>query len=808
MEQNNSFERRVAIKIGLLFLIVILYVVGIFIYSNKLKRTIDSQKEEIAASDAVLSQSNRLILSVQEAQDALNAYLVNPQRKLRHKYDSIFTDISRQIIDIKQLPSPKEQDIYLENVDSLLEEKNKIVDLLIVQLRSKSPLQDLDKKMETWQEYPQDSVVVTTKQDTMVVVRDNKNFWSRLRNLVNPKQVPDTLVSIATVEQETHRIARSDTTIYADIRNITQEASKSYSSQIAGIEKQVRELILAEQSISLQISQLLTKFYKETNQITQQRMHDSEVLTRRIFMFAVGVGAISLGLIIIIILLIISDLNKGKKARKDLAKEKQLTESLMESRHKLLLSVSHDIKTPLTSIMGYMDMWAAEAKVENKKRQIQSAQSSGMHILSMLTNLLEFSRLERNTATLHSEPFDLVKLMNEIIAMFEPLTEEKNLEITFQNHTENPFFVKSDHTAIKQILINVVSNAVKYTSRGRIEVTLDFNKHTIITVSDTGVGMNESEIEEVYKPFSRLKNTLNAEGSGFGMYVTKGLIEALQGEIHIKSEKDKGTQVTLILPTHPTQEGVADNTSEKLSVSKKVLLFEDDIPLGNMIKEFLIKNEHKVKVCSDSRDVDGFINHLSQFDIVFTDMQMLHITGHDILAKIRKVNPEIPVWLLTAHGDYSREKAISEEFSGFIKKPIDMRKFVDVLSCETANHVVQGKSSLSEKFPELTAMFGNDTVAIKEILKEFVVASRENMRLLTNAINTNNFVEAQEICHRIFPFLCQIGAQDLCDTLRKMDSLRGQNETSYPTWREDLQATIQHIQKFTDDIEKQSSQPD
>lgn len=805
MEPGNSFEQRIGVKIGLLFLIIILYVAGIFIYSYNLKRYVDTQKEEISASYEVLSQSDKLILSVQEAQDALNAYLIDPQKKLQLKYDSISSNISHQITEIRLLASQKNQDVHLESVDSLLHEKNKIINQLIVQFRSQSPLRELDKKIEAYPEFIRDSVVVTTNKDTTIVVKDKKGLWTRLKNLVNPNRAPDTVVTVAQVERETRLTSRVDTSMYADLKNITQAASKTYSTQLSGIERQVRELILADQNISLQISQLLTRFYNETTLMTRQGIQSSELLTRRIFTFAVIVGALSLVLILIIIFLIIDDLRKGQKARLDLAKEKQLTESLMESRHKLLLSVSHDIKTPLSSMMGYMEMWQGGKISESKKRQIQSAQNSGKHILSMLTNLLEFSRLERNSGELHNSRFELIELIDEIIRMFKPLTEGKKLDIEFENLVKSPFYVETDHTVLKQILVNVISNAVKYTIKGRINIKLSYDKNLIFTITDTGIGMSENDIQEVFKPFSRIKNPLKAEGSGFGMYVTQGLVHSLKGEIKIQSKKDEGTCVTIELPLHPLEKALDENknnTADKDKIYNKILIFEDDTALGNLIKEYLLQNEFKIKVCQDSNDVDGFINHISLFDIVFTDMQMLNITGNDILHKIREKNPEIPVWLMTAYDDYSTEKAVSEGFSGFIKKPIQMSKFIDILSRE--NHFKPRKtSSFDEKFPQLVSLFGDDTETIKKILSTFVTTVYKDTESLTELAKSANFREAQRLCHKMHPFINQIDAGHLCDVLIKMDSLRGQEESVYPGWKEDVLLSVWQIREFADEIERE-----
>ena len=809
MESGNSFEHRIGVKIGLMFLIIILYVVGIFIYSYNLKKYVDTQKEEIADSYEILAESNRLILSVQEAQDALNAYLVNPQSIYQLKYDSVSSTISRQITEIRELASQKNQDIYLESVDSLMHEKNKIINQLIVQFRSRSPLRELDKKIETYPQFIQDSVVVTTNKDTTVVVKDRKGFWTRLKNLVSPGREPDTVVTVAQVEQETRLTSRVDTDMYADLKNITQAASRTYSTQLSGIEKQVRELILAEQNISLQISQLLTRFYNETTRITQQGIQSSELLTRRIFTFAVVVGALSLVLILIIIFLIISDLRKGQKARLDLAKEKQLTESLMESRHKLLLSVSHDIKTPLSSMMGYMEMWQGEKISESKKRQLQSAQNSGKHILSMLTNLLEFSRLERNSGELHNSRFDAIELMEEIIRMFKPLTEGKKLDIEFENLAVSPFYVDTDYTVLKQILVNVISNAVKYTIKGQIDVKLSYDRSLIFTIADTGIGMHESDIQEIFKPFSRIKNPLKAEGSGFGMYVTQGLVHSLKGEINIQSKKDEGTCVTIKLPLQPVEKTPDENTKDisvKSNVYNNILIFEDDISLGNLLKEFLSRHGFKVKICNDSRDVDGFINHLALFDIVFTDMQMLNITGNDILHKIRETHSDIPVWLMTAYDDYSTEKAVSEGFSGFIKKPVQMSRFIEILSDEK-HFKLKETTSFDEKFPQLVSLFGDYTETIKKILATFVTTVYKDTESLTELTKASDFEGAQRLCHKMHPFINQIDAQHLCGVLIKMDSLRGQEETAYPNWKEDILSSVRQIREFAVEIEKEYLAP-
>lgn len=803
MKSGNSLEHNIRIKVGIIFMIIILYFIGIFVYSYNLKRNMDVQEEEIARSYALLSLSNQLIASVQQAQTITNSYMASPQRINRQHYDSISTDIYRQMQIIKEMSDNKVQNQLLQNIDTLLNEKNTLVRKLIRQFKTQNPLEDLDKKVETYMDIVKDSVIVVTKKDTMVVVKDKKDFWTRVKGLFSPSHAADTTISITTTKKDTLLKSSVDTSVYSDLKTITQEASESYSLKIRGIERQVKDLALAEQAISFRISQLLTRFYNQNAETVKEGIEKNEKLTQRIFFFALSIGVLSLLLIFIIILLIAQDLKKGQIARQELTREKQLTENLMESRHKLLLSVSHDIKTPLSSIMGYMEMWHQEEISEKKKQQLLSAQSSGKHMLNMLSNLLEFSRLEQNSGKQNKSRFNAIELLDEIVSMFMPFTKEKNVEIIFENRADNPFYIETDYTQLKQILTNVVSNAVKYTTEGYIRVLFEYKKNVLFSITDTGIGIDEKDMDEIFRPFSRIHNTLKTEGSGFGMYVTKGLVQSLGGNISVSSEKRKGTTITLTFPfrqLQPLEIPAKEEEKTEKHDFRNILIVEDDAALGNMITEYLAQKGYKVTLCASIDEIRESLNALSDFDIVFTDMQLIHITGKDILHAIRRRGSQLPVWLMTAHDDYTTERTLREGFSGFITKPIQMSRFSEILSDKEVEVPVQ---SLDERFPNLTSLFGDDKETIRDILTKFVETSYADTQRLSGYITDGKFAEAQHLCHRMHPFLAQLNADHLCGVLRKMDKLRGQNESAYPTWKEELADTIKRLREFADTVRKE-----
>jgi CheY-like chemotaxis protein/two-component sensor histidine kinase len=407
--------------------------------------------------------------------------------------------------------------------------------------------------------------------------------------------------------------------------------------------------------------------------------------------------------------------------------------------------------------------------------------------------------LEQNSGTLNISRFDLVELVKEVVEMLRPLIEEKNLKLQFDNLAETTFPTESDYTVVKQILTNVVSNAVKYTTSGSIHITLQHDEKVVLTITDTGIGIDQNDIDKIFKPFSRIDNALQTEGNGFGMYVTKGLVESLHGNISVKSQKGKGTQVTIEFPFERMKMPKIDSEDEiqkRKTEIRNILIFEDDAPLGNMISEYLKKRGCKVVLCRNVEEMDQLLNEISNFDIVLTDMEMIGITGKDILDSIRRRDSQISVWIMTAHDDYSTEQASKDGFDGLITKPIRLNRLDQILHLDNS----EISKPINQQFPSLVSLFGDDEAAVREILRNFVETSEKDTKKLLNLIEKDDFENAQQLCHKMHPFLAQLDADYLCHVLIKMDKLRGQDESTYPNWKTELTDVVKKIEKFTESV--------
>lgn len=797
-----SFEHKIRFKISLIFFVVTAYFGAVFVYLERMNKTIDEQRLEVEDLSEIVTKTNALISSIQEAQNITNSYLFSHKKSDLALYETTIGGIDRQIEELDALSTNQNRSgQLLREVRQLLEKKNEVVVQLSTQFNRQNPMKDLRVKIDSIQENVKETIEVTIRHDSLTLPSQHlpakkRNLWSRIKNVFNPSEIEaDTTVRIVDVGT-THKTSIDTAGVFRDLRATTNQLNKNYQRKISAIEERVRQLVIADADIFAQISQLLTRFHEETIQSVFARTNANEELTRKVFRFAMNSGALSLLLILFIIILIAGDLNKGRKASRDLIKEKQRTEDLTKSRHILLLAVSHDIKTPLSSMMGYMDLWRAEETDVSKRRQLQSALNSGQHILTMLTNLLEYSRLEKQAFRPKESVFNISELCRNIIEMFHPLANEKRITLHYANLVGDGCFVQSDYTAVKQVLSNIVSNAVKYTVDGGVELLLEEKEGKIqFVVSDSGVGIDTAKTENAFRPFSRMDNPVSVEGSGFGLYVTKGLVDAMGGCIGITSQKGKGTTVIVIMPLKKATVPETRNLTPVSGRPKKILIFEDDDSLAHVLVEMIRRMGHKAELCS-YRDLPA--TNISLFDFIFTDMEMGEVTGTDILQTIRETDGKIPVWLLTAHGDITDSDARKVGFSGLITKPVTISALENIVLLP-ANLAGNEKNNGEEndEFPSLSALFEGDSESINDILRHFITTAEEDLAQLQVALQKSDFAKTRQICHKILPFLMQLGSPRIqIQAPQKMNQLKDGEEAQYPGWQTEIKAFATNLHDF------------
>ena len=731
----KNIEVQIQFKAAVIYIIVALGVVAMILYLSNLRKNIASQRHKIENQHTLLSAANNLLFAVSEAQSSASLYLSTKSKKYFNNYIQSIDNVENLIDGIIEF-KPEEAE-KLHRIENLLREQAQNITKLNLQFAEPNPVNLLNERLQEYEPYSKEDTLYTSdiQIDTIIVPLPSKKELKRMNNAFNPKK--NRVEIVVNQQTNTVRMVEVDSSaIVYEVGDIAQKAQKIYEQNIKTIEKRVGELISSEKDIASEISALLLEFHRETLSATLSIIDESEEAIDRNYLYSTIGGILALVLILVFIALIITDIKKGRRMRQALEAANERTRQLMESRHKLLLSVSHDIKSPLNSILGYLALMKSDPNV-------RSMQNSSEHILSMLENLLEFSNLEQGTLQKSLSDFNLRNLFEDIYDMFLPLAGQKALLLSFSADNVR---IQSDRVKFKQIVINLVSNAIKYTPNGAVAFEAIYDKNELeIKIKDTGVGIPAEKLPQLFMPFSRIEeNNAVAEGTGLGMFVVKGLVELLGGKITIDSKVGEGTAITVTMPAERSRKTILQGV-------KKIKVYDDDPVMLKMVSDMLLRLGHKV--------VD------SDCDLILTDMEMGDISGLDIL---HGAAGDVPIVVMTGRADFSTQTATELGFDGFLAKPFTIESLREIV----------GNGELLDDF------FGDNR---EEIMALFRTATEEHLSILKQSLADNDFKQAQAVCHKMYPMFAQMGYPT--EELRQMDAHRN-NE--YEGWQKDVEVIMNY----------------
>lgn len=785
---SETPEKNIRFKAILIYVIVAFICGGMLIYIYKLRDDIDDQKRSISQYYKELSLVNELIDSVNASQSEVNMYVSTKQ--IRHyKSFNESLNIVEQLMDSLSHINPLHND-KLQQINHLLVKKGVIVSNLNKQFNNKNPIESINEILkEIDPVIKKDTVLVTTTvQDTIIYSGPQKGFWRKLGELFSSSKGADTVTSITTARLDTLTVPKNDTLhVVTEVTEIAEQAKDDYVKRIISIEKNLSSLIVADQEISSEITTLLIGLYNQTVQARLDEIQKSEQLIRNNNTYSIISSIVSLILIFIFISLIISDVNKSYRLRKNVERANLRIKQIMDSRHKLLLSISHDIKTPLNSILGTLEL--KETSNGFLHDEVRTMKDSGEYILALLGNLLEFSSIEQGTSNISNRIFNLHALCQQTVEMFIPLANKKNLTLAYSFDFDKNLILSSDSLKIKQVLINILSNSIKYTLEGFIQFDVKYSDSGLYcTIEDTGVGIPENQIKNIFQPFSRVdQNSHLSEGSGFGMYVVKGLVDLFQGNIKITSEEGKGTRTEISIP-------VSEVSINETFIPRRILIVDDDISYLIIIRNMLSDLGHIPSMCGNIADFENIITEINQYDEILTDMEMENFNGIDVLNRIKYSGINIPVTVVTAREDINNDDFIRMGFKAYIKKPISTCDLKLLFGGQIKDERVAGFSSLNKMLEE-------DSDALHEVLTSFVDSTTENIGKLKQAVLNSDYNMAQFISHKMQPMFIQVGAVEKLDILKKLDAHRLDGMSMYPGWEDDVLELIEYAEQIITETE-------
>lgn len=390
---------------------------------------------------------------------------------------------------------------------------------------------------------------------------------------------------------------------------------------------------------------------------------------------------------------VITDITRNKEFEKELIKAKEHAEIATLAKSEFLANMTHEIRTPMNAILGFSELLKNEIKEGKARKYVDAIMSSGKNLLNLINDILDLSKIEAGKMELKNSPAMMHSVMSELKEIFSLKSAEKNIELNFIISGSFPKIILIDELRFRQILTNLIGNAIKFTETGSVTVKINsvFNRNypnkldLLAVVEDTGIGITESEQDKIFEAFyQQLDQNINKfGGTGLGLTISCKLAEMMKGRIDLKSKLGEGTTFTLYLPDIQilNEDLEIEESHQNLGFSKFSLLIADDVEYNRkLIKDFLNEYEIDFYEASDGRRAVELARDLKP-DIIFMDIRMPILDGIDASRMIKETEElkHIPIIALTAFVMKGSEDEIKKYCEGFLRKPISKRDLISEL---------------------------------------------------------------------------------------------------------------------------------
>ena len=635
------------------------------------------------------------------------------------------------------------------------------------------------------------------KKTTVEVLKTRRGFFRRLADAFK-KEHAETL----SVKQDSNRavidsvttpvnVAENVATILDQIDKKEKVATQDHKQSIS---KEMEELKMVSAKLALRSAKHLSDVHQREKDNMQEAIEKAMQARKHLLWQMELLGIVAFFAIVIMILFIWRDARKERIYRENLEAANEEIQRIMNQRERLLLTITHDIKAPAASISGFIDLMKAYVSNPQGIECLQNIKNSAAHLSHLVASLLDYHQLENGLMKVQPTSFSPAQLVAESVEGMKLRAEEKGLEISFEckmkgmgtsdssETSDSPMkkeFFRADAFRIRQILDNLVSNAIKYTDQGSVtiqaQVSKIMGKPTLtLSVKDTGKGMTSEEKLKVFQAFTRLKSAQGIEGTGLGLSITQELVSLLGGEIILHSTLGKGSTFIVTIPIEPApteesqemapsevkhdssldsaqdKEGqdsashqVTDNQKKKPEFANhKILILDDDKLQLQLLQEMLRRiagDTWQVFACNHVMDALTTL-HNEQPALMLMDIEMPEMNGMDMIAHINHTN--MMVVAMTAHDTSILEQLLKAGFDDCLFKPFSMEKLSDILRIES-----------QPQLDALLAFAGGDEEAAKEILdtvKQELAAHLTNLKeaVEEEALSTDRIGKA---AHKLLP---------------------------------------------------------
>lgn len=591
--------------------------------------------------------------------------------------------------------------------------------------------------------------------------------------------------------------AKKDTTTIKPIIIDKSKEKEIIKQEIAGIERLItdqskqlksKEKVLLEQNILVteilhqQISVLETT---EQNRLAV-KIEEADAMAdqtyKRLSIFTIA----SVFLLILVLILIIRNIQKNFKYQQVLRKARSEAESLAKAKEIFVATVSHEMRTPVNVIFGLTEQMLQKSDPEESKTDLEIVHKSAGHLISLVNDTLDFSKIESQTLKIEQLDFLPEEIFQEVYTLHNFSAQAKGIELIYKFQANKNLVLKGDSVRLKQILINLITNAIKFTRKGQItltasvEITSGDNYQLNIEVSDTGIGISIADQQKIFEEFVQLDADLTQKqrGTGLGLAIVKKLIDLQNGKIEVESIPGNGTRFKIQIPYQkgkPQNIIIKQNEQPDIPIyfaSLHFLIVDDEEYNRYLIKNILRKWNVSFAEAHNGKEATELVRENS-FDLILMDIRMPVMNGYEAAIQIMHDKPDSRIIVLTATNNPNDEQRSNlAGIHTFLQKPFsELSLFNAVINLlPILNKIPEGDKIPLVDLEELEKMTAGDRTFFNEMIKIFIRSSETGLAALQANYNTGNWGAITEAAHKLAAPAKHMHATSLYNKLKKLEN--------------------------------------
>lgn len=776
----------VKVIVSYVLLICVSVVAGYIVFKeiNKL-----SNQEKINQEDRnKIVQISKILSMVNETENAGRIAIRSDEKEALQTFLEKNVYLQNEVLKFRRDITSEKQLLTLDTISSLLNLKS-------------NNLQEL----KAFQESDSTSIIIRSAIRKLSSLEPylGYEFFDKKKNAVSDASTTSDIASIlkkykgvkvpATFEKikKSNKIDKVVMETLSLLNKVNEEAQQSKSL----INEKMHKLWQNDVQVSKKLDDLLHNFEEEvlinSQKLSQERktiFENSKNLLILSFLIALGIIAISS-------IIIINDFVTSQRYRRRLEAANRKSNNLLKNREQLISMVSHDLRTPLSSIVGYSELLGKLDITEKGKNYLSHIKFSSEYISKLVDELLDYTRIESGKVVIEKIPFNLPEVIDEVASNVKSAYKNKEVALSFAfSDIVNNLNFSTDAYRVKQILYNLISNAFKFTEQGTVHIEADARlyKDDIyeigVAVTDTGIGIKEEQQEHIFNEFTQANDEISKfyGGFGLGLHISQKLARLLNGKIYLESEEGKGSTFTLRFLAEKVVERTRTTpiiTSDKRAEDINIVVIDDDQSILSLITELLKQKKIGAITFTNGKEALSALEKL-QFDLVITDIQLPEMNGFHFVTLFNEkyaVAP-LPVLAITGRRDVPESFYTKSGFSGILPKPFTPEKFYEKLKVffPNLNTEVEHKPIMVMPYnntngytPEVLESFmGDDIEGIAGIYKHFLSETEENLQKLEASAKVQDYATIKSIAHKMTSMFAQINAQresEILIILNKVD---------------------------------------